>query len=90
MDVRVFNLFAPSNSKSSLSSHEREKMRVYCRRVTEVVLGTFRPLVLSLTGGTSKEATVLTNDWPPFFLTNGNSHVVSPSTGYASLWGFAC
>ena len=32
----------------------------------------------------------LTNDWPPFFLTNGNSHVVPPTPGYVSLWGFAC
>ena len=62
MDVRVFNPFAPSNRKSSLSSvyrsHEREKRRAYCQRVTEVELGTFTPLVFSLTGGTAKEATV--------------------------------
>ena len=62
MDVRVFNPFAPSNRKSSLSSvyrsHEREKRRAYCQRVTEVELGTFTPLVFSLMGGTAKEATV--------------------------------
>ena len=62
IDVQVFNPFAPSNRKSSLfsvyRSHEREKRRAYCQRVAEVELGTFTPLVFSLTGGTATEATV--------------------------------
>ncbi len=60
MDVRVFNPFAPSNSKSTLDScytkHEREKMHAYGSRVREVE-HTFVPLVMSATGGLAKQAT---------------------------------
>ena len=61
MDVRVCNPFAPSNSNSTLDScftkHEREKTRVYGRRVREVEHATFVPLVMSATGGLAKHAT---------------------------------
>ena len=50
-DARVFNSYAPSNSKSTTKAcyrrHEREKRREYERRVLEVEHGTFTPLVLS-------------------------------------------
>ena len=62
IDVRVFNPFAPTNRKTSISSsyrsHEREKKRQYTQRVCEVEHGSFSPLVFSSSGGMAKEATV--------------------------------
>ena len=59
-DVRIFNPYAPSNMKSSLSStykkHEGVKRRAYGQRIIDVERGTFTPLVLSLTGGLGREA----------------------------------
>ena len=60
-DVRVFNSYAPSNSKSSTKAcyrrHE-EKRREYERRILEVEHGTFTPLVMSASGGWGPSATV--------------------------------
>ena len=60
LDVRVFNPFASSNSSESIATvyrkHEREKKREYGPRVREVEHGTFTPLVMSSTGGLSREA----------------------------------
>ena len=54
-DVKVFNPYAPSNQKTSLSacyrSHENEKKRKYDQRIREVEHGSFTPLILSCTGG---------------------------------------
>ena len=53
-DVRVFNSYASSNSKSSTKAcyrrHEKEKRREYERRILEVEHGTFTPLVMSTSG----------------------------------------
>ena len=61
MDVRVFNPFAPSNRNTTLDQcfrkHEREKIRAYGQRVREVEHATFVPIVMSATGGLSKQAT---------------------------------
>ena len=62
-DVKVFNPYAPPNRQSaSMSStyrmHERVKKRQYSQRIQEVEHGTFTPLVMSLTGGLGREATV--------------------------------
>ena len=52
-DVRVFNLFAPSNRHSSIASsyrhHESLKKRHYEQRIREVEHSSFTPLVFSLT-----------------------------------------
>ena len=61
-DIRVFNPFAPTNRKPSLSStykaQEKEKKRQYNQRITEIEHGSFSPLVFSTSGGLGKEATV--------------------------------
>ena len=61
MDVRVFNLFAPSNRQTRLEKcflkHEKEKKRAYEQRVREIGHASFVPLVMSATGGMAKEAT---------------------------------
>ena len=48
-DVWMFNLFAPSNRRSSLTNtyrkHECSKKRAYSQRVVDVKHGTFTPLV---------------------------------------------
>ena len=62
-DVKVFNPYAPSNCKSSLSSvykrHENEKRRGYQQRVTEVEHSSFTPLVFSAIGGMGPAATTM-------------------------------
>ena len=62
-DVRVFNRYAPSNSRIPLSScyrkHEQTKKRMYAQRCREVEHASFTPLVISATGGLAKEATIL-------------------------------
>ena len=62
LNIWVFNLYAPSNKKSSISStyrmHENEKKREYCQRINEVELSSFTLLVFSLTGGMAREATI--------------------------------
>ena len=59
-DVRIFNPYAPSNKKSSLSStygkHEGVKKRAYSQRTVDVEHGSFTLLVFSLTGGLGREA----------------------------------
>ncbi len=57
MDVRVFNPHAQSNGANELRamymyvSHENEKRRWYERRITEIELFSFTPLVFSVPGG---------------------------------------
>ncbi len=62
VDVRVFNPYAPSNSNTTITScykkHENQKKRAYDQRIREVEHATFIPLVLSATGGLSRQATV--------------------------------
>ena len=63
IDVRVLNLFAPSNNSRQMSldkcflKHEKEKKRAYEQRVREVEHASFVPLVMSATGGMAREAT---------------------------------
>ena len=53
-DVRVFNLLAPSNCRSSLTSayrhHETQKRRRYEERVWEIEPGSFTPLLFLVLG----------------------------------------
>jgi hypothetical protein len=60
-DIRIFNPYAQSNKKSSLSStyrcHEKMKKRAYNQRVIDVEHATFTPVVFSITGGLGREAT---------------------------------
>ena len=59
IDVRVFNPHAPSYRNLGIDNcynrHEKEKKRLYERRILEVEHSTFTPLVFSVTGGMSKE-----------------------------------
>ena len=61
-DIRVFNPYAPSNSKSTMESmyrrHEREKRRCY-ERILEVEHGSFTPLVFSAEGEMGFAGTVM-------------------------------
>ena len=61
-DVRVFNPHAPTKKQQSLSStykkHETIKIRAYEQRVREIERGSFTPLIISLTGGSSNAADV--------------------------------
>ena len=61
-DVRIFNPYAPSNVTGSLAAtyrrHEKEKRRMYERRIIEVERASFTPLVLSATGGWGPSATI--------------------------------
>ena len=60
-DVRVFNPYAPSNRQplaTCYRKHENIKKRAYEQRVREIEHSSFTPLVLSLTGGLEKAATV--------------------------------
>ena len=65
-DIRVFNPFAPTNRKSSISStyraQESEKKRQYNQRITEIERGSFSPLVFSSSGGMGREATIFIRD----------------------------
>ena len=58
-DIRVFDPFAPSYAKKSLTSlmkqNEREKKRKYGARIREIEKGSFTPLVFTVTGGCGKE-----------------------------------
>ena len=62
-DVRVFNLFVPSNRNLTLPSvyrkHEQEKRRKYELRVLEVEHSSFVPIVFSTTGGQGKASSAL-------------------------------
>ena len=62
-DVRVFNPFAQSHSKSTLAQcyrkNEQEKKTAYDERVREVERGSFSPLVFSTLGGMGPIATVV-------------------------------
>ena len=84
IDIRIFNLYAPSNKNSSLSStykqYEKEKRRHDGQRITEIEHGSFSPLVFSSTGGMAKETTIfykklaslLSNKWDqPYSVTMG-------------------
>ena len=58
MDVRVFNPFAPSNRNTTLDQcFRKHESRAYGQRVREVEHATFVPIVMSATGGLSKQAT---------------------------------
>ena len=60
-DVRVFNPYAPSNRQALATcyrKHENIKKRAYEQRVREIEHSSFTSLVLSLTGGLGKAATV--------------------------------
>ena len=61
-DVRVFNPLTPSNRQQNLAStykkHERSKIRGYEQRVREIEHGSFTPLVMSVTGGVGKTASI--------------------------------
>ena len=58
-DIRVFDPFAPSYAKKSLTSlmkqNEKEKKRKYGARIREIEKGSFTPLVFTVTGGCGKE-----------------------------------
>ena len=62
-DIRVFDPFAPSYAKRSISSlfqtHEREKKRKYGKRITEVEKSSFTPLIFTVSGGCGKECDVV-------------------------------
>ena len=62
LDVRVFNPYTPSNQKYSIENcyknQEREKKRLYEKRVLEVEHASFSPLVFSVTGGMANECAV--------------------------------
>ena len=64
-DVRVFNPQARSNRQQSLPAtfrrHEREKQHRYEQRVHEVEHASFTPLVMSLSGGFGRAASVTYN-----------------------------
>ena len=61
-DIRVFHPNAPSYRNTSISSlyrsQENMKKREYGDRIREIEHGTFTPLILSTSGGLSKETTV--------------------------------
>ena len=61
-DVRVFNPNAPTYQKLQLTTayrrQEREKQLKYEQRIREVELGSFTPLIFSISGGMSKSTTV--------------------------------
>ena len=60
-DVRVFNPLAPSNRQplpTCYRKHENLKKRAYEQRIREVERGSFTLLVMSLTGGLEKAASV--------------------------------
>ena len=58
-DVRVFDPFAPSYAKKSITTlfkdNEREKKKKYGKRIIEIEKSTFTPLVFSVSGGCGKE-----------------------------------
>ena len=60
LDVRVFNpiasRYASQNIPKMYESNEKEKKRQYNERIMEVEHGTFTPLVMSATGGMSRES----------------------------------
>ena len=62
-DIRVFNPFASSYSRSPLSrcyvTNEQEKRRAYDERVREVERACFSPLVFSASGGMGPTATTV-------------------------------
>ena len=62
LDVKVFNPYAQSNKKFSLSScykhHERAKKRSYEQRINQVEHGSFTPLIFSTTGGMGRLADI--------------------------------
>ena len=58
-DVRVFDPFAPSYAKKSITTlfkeNEREKKKKYGLRIREIEKSTFTPLIFSVCGGCGKE-----------------------------------
>ena len=62
VDVRVFNPHSDTAQSTSISAcytkHEKEKKRQYECRVREIEDSSFTPLVFSMTGGMSKQATI--------------------------------
>ena len=84
LDVRVFNLYAPSNRNTSIEKcfkkYEQEKKRAYEQRFIDVEHASFTPLVFSASGGLGKEATpffkrlasLLANQWDQPYSTTMN------------------
>ena len=62
IDVRVFNLHAPSHRQTNLSICYRRqkslKKRAYQQRIREIEHASFTPLVLSATNSLANEATI--------------------------------
>ena len=58
--MRIFNPHAPTNKTTSISgayfNHERMKKQLYMKRINDVELSSFTPLVISLSGGMGREA----------------------------------
>ena len=61
-DVRIFNPNAPSYHTQKIEAlyrkQEKEKRRTYEQRITEIEMGSFSPLVFSVTGGMGRSTTV--------------------------------
>ena len=61
LDVRVYNRFSRTYSKSTLKAchrrHETEKRRQYSERFNSVEFGSFTPLVFTIAGGMGPAAT---------------------------------
>ena len=59
-NVQIFNPHAPTNKTTSISgayfNHEQMKKRLYMKRINDIELSSFTPLVFSLSGGMGKEA----------------------------------
>ena len=78
-DVRVFDPFAPSYAKKSITTlfkdNEKEKKKKYGKRIIEIEKSTFTPLIFSVTGGCGKECnTVLKKLSTMISERTGNSH----------------
>ena len=75
VDVHVFNLLAPSNSSSSLSSifkkHENIKYRVYGQRTCKIEHASFIPIIMSTTGGWFMKLQFSTSIWLPYYWLSG-------------------
>ena len=76
-DVRVFNSFAESNQSTCQAAtyqrHERDKRRVYEKRIQEVEHGSFTLLVFSSSGGMGKAVSVAYKSLASFLSDKWNS-----------------
>ena len=80
-DVRVFDPFAPSYAKKSITTlfkdNEREKKKKYGRRIMEIEKSTFTPLIFSVTGGCGKECNTVLKKLATMISGNTQSAVMS-------------